>query len=133
VVALGTLLWEPPADARRRTRLGRYLDRVAAEHGLDLSDQEAAWRWSVDDLEGFWASIVAEFDVRFHHPPRTVLGDRTMPGAEWFPGATLNYAEHALRRRDDAPAVIARSQTRGEVTLSWAELADAVARARAGL
>jgi acetoacetyl-CoA synthetase len=132
-VGFGATLWEPPPDARARTHIGRFLDRLEEHHGLELPDQEAAWRWSVDDLEGFWASIVAEFDVRFHHPPRTVLGDRTMPGAEWFPGATLNYAEHALRRRDDGPAVIARSQTRGEVKLSWAELADAVARARAGL
>jgi acetoacetyl-CoA synthetase len=133
VVEVGTLLWEPPADARSRTRMGRYLDRMAAEHGLDLHDQEAAWRWSVNDLEGFWASIVAEFDVRFHTPAAAVLEDRSMPGTAWFPGATLNYAEHALRRRDDGPAVIARSQTRAEVTLSWAELADQVARARAGL
>jgi acetoacetyl-CoA synthetase len=132
-VRFGATLWEPPPDARTRTRIGRYLERVAAEHGLDLPDQEAAWRWSVDDLEAFWASIVTEFDVRFHAPPQAVLGDRAMPGARWFPGATVNYAEHALRRRDDAPAVIARSQTRGEVALSWAELADQVARARAGL
>ncbi len=133
MVEVGALLWEPPADARSRTRMGRYLDRVAAEHGLDLPDQETAWRWSVDDLEGFWASIVSEFDVRFHAPPEAVLPARAMPGARWFPGATLNYAEHALRRRDDRPAVIARSQTRAEVALSWAELADQVARARAGL
>jgi acetoacetyl-CoA synthetase len=133
VVEMGTLLWEPPADARSSTHIGRYLDRMAAEHGLDLPDQEAAWRWSVEHLEDFWGSIVTEFDVRFHAPAQAVLADRSMPGAQWFPGATLNYAEHALRRRDDAPAVIARSQTRAEVTLSWAELADQVARARAGL
>ena len=133
MVEVGTLLWEPAADARSRTRIGRFLDHLEDEHGLDLPDQEAAWRWSVDDLEAFWSSIVAEFDVRFHAPPQAVLADRAMPGARWFPGATLNYAEHALRRRGDGPAVIARSQSRAEVTLSWAGLADQVARARAGL
>jgi acetoacetyl-CoA synthetase len=133
VVEVGTLLWEPAADARSRTRIGRFLDRLEDEHGLDLPDQEAAWRWSVDDLEAFWSMIVAEFDVRFHAPPQAVLAERAMPGARWFPGATLNYAEHALRRRGDGPAVIARSPSRAEVTLSWTELADQVARARAGL
>jgi acetoacetyl-CoA synthetase len=132
-VRFGATLWEPSPDARSRTRMGRFLDRLEADHAVELPDQEAAWRWSVDHLDDLWSAIATAFDVRFHSSPRTVLGDRTMPGAEWFPGATLNYAEHALRRRDDAPAVIARSQTRAEVTLSWAELADQVARARAGL
>jgi acetoacetyl-CoA synthetase len=132
-VQAGAVLWEPPETAWETSRMGRYLQRVAADHGLDLPDQEAAWRWSVTDLEAFWGSVVREFDVRFHTAPRAVLADASMPGAVWCPGATLNYAEHALRRRDGAPAVIARSQTRPEVTLSWAELAEQVARARAGL
>lgn len=132
-VVAGTPLWEPAPDAWRTSRMGRFLTRVAAERGLQLPDEEAAWRWSVDDLAGFWQAVVDEFDVRFHHAPSTVLADDAMPGAVWFPGATLNYAEHALLRRDDGPAVIARSQTRDELVLSWAELADQVARARAGL
>ena len=75
-----------------------------------------------------------EFDLRFHRPAETALADASMPGAEWFPGATLNYAEHALRRRDDGTAIIARSQSRpDDLAVSWAELADQVARAAAGL
>ncbi len=132
-VTQGTLLWEPPADARQTSRLGRFLDRVQAARGLDLPDYDAAWRWSVDDLPGFWSAIVDEFEVTFHDPAAVVLADTRMPGASWFPGATLNYAEHALRRRGPLPAVIARSQTRDDVTLSWDALADQVARAAAGL
>jgi len=131
--APGTLLWEPPADAWATTRMGRFLTHVAEEHDLHLSTYNAAWRWSVQDPETFWTEIAAWFDVRFHEQPQAVLSTRDLPGARWFPGATLNYAEQALRRRDDESAIIARSQTRGEVVVSFAELADQVARAAAGL
>ncbi len=132
-VQQGTRLWDPPTEAWANTRIGRFAHRVAAEHGLDLPDYHALWQWSVRDLDTFWAEVAREFDVQFHDPPRQVLSTRSMPGASWWPGATLNYAQHALRRRDDAPAVIARSQSRPDVTLSFAELADQVARAAAGL
>ncbi|MBW3620104.1 MAG: acetoacetate--CoA ligase [Actinobacteria bacterium] len=129
----GTVLWEPPADARSTTRMGAFLDAVEARRGVDLPDYAAAWEWSVTDLEGFWSAVVAHFGVRFVDQPTAVLPDRAMPGAEWFPGATLNYAEHALRATGDRPAVVARSQTRDEVELSADELRDQVARAAAGL
>ena len=133
----GELLWEPAPDARVRTRMGRYLDWVHASRGVHLPDYEAAWRWSVADPGAFWWSIWEYFGVRSHAYPTEALADASMPGAVWFPGARLNYAEHALRHVDDdrrdEPAVIARSQTRDEITLTHAELADAVARCAAGL
>jgi acetoacetyl-CoA synthetase len=137
-VRSGALLWSPPTAEARASRLGRLLERVATDRGLRLpgdlvGDYDALWRWSVDDLEGFWTEVVEEFDVQLHDPASAVLSDRSLPGARWFPGATLNYAEHALRRRDEAPAVLARSQTRPEVVWSWAELADQVGRVTAGL
>jgi acetoacetyl-CoA synthetase len=132
-VSLGTLLWEPPGDARTTTRMGRFLTEVEGSLGLELPTYDDAWRWSVDDLAAFWSEVARWFDVRFHRSASTVLASRELPGARWYPGATLNYAEHALRRRDDEPAIIARSQTRDEVVLSFAELADQVARAAGGL
>ncbi|MEX2550068.1 MAG: acetoacetate--CoA ligase [Nitriliruptoraceae bacterium] len=129
----GTLLWEPAPDARTASRMGRFLTSVESQHGLDLPDYHAAWSWSVEDLGTFWTSIADWFDVHFHARPRAVLDGREMPDVQWMPGALLNYAEHALRRRDDAPAIIARSQSRGDVTLTFAELAEQVARAAAGL
>ncbi|MFW6010195.1 MAG: acetoacetate--CoA ligase, partial [Actinomycetota bacterium] len=130
---LGQLLWQPPADARGRSRMGRFLDRAERARGLDLPDYHAAWEWSVADLAGFWSQIVDEFEVDLDPPATQVLNDERMPGTDWFPGAQLNYAAHALRRRDDLPAIIARSQTRDDVEVSYAELADQVARAAAGL
>lgn len=132
-VPRGQLLWEPPADARQTSRLGRFLDRAEASRGLALPDYDAAWRWSVDDLAGFWAAVVDEFEVDFHEPPAAVLPHERMPGADWFPGATLNYAAQALRRRGPQPAVIARSQSREDITLSWDELQVQVAQAADGL
>ncbi|MEX2562141.1 MAG: acetoacetate--CoA ligase [Nitriliruptoraceae bacterium] len=126
-------LWEPADDAWETTRLGRFLTAMASEHGFTPRDYQAAWKWSVDDLAGFWSALIDEFDVIFHAPPSQILADDSMPGAVWLPDARLNYAEHLLRRRDNHLAVIARSQTRDEVRLTYAELAEQVARAAQGL
>jgi acetoacetyl-CoA synthetase len=118
------------------TELDRFADWLRTERGLRFGSYSDLHDWSVRDLDGFWSAIAEFFHVRFHAPPTAVLGRREMPGAEWFPGATLNYAEHALRSVDgvdDATAVIAYSQTRDRVDLTWAQLREQVARARAGL
>ena len=116
--------------------MGRYLDWLATERGIDLASYDDAWRWSVDEPGPFWQSIWDHFGVRSATPSGPALADARMPGARWFPGATLSYAEHALALPGLAPddtAIIARSQTRGPVDLTAAELRDAVARCRAGL
>lgn len=131
----GQVLWTPPADARERFEIGRYLRWLAAERGLDFSDYRELHRWSVTDLEGFWGSLWEFFQIRAHAPYERVLGSRAMPGAEWFPGALLNYAEHMVGRDEDvdAVAVVARSQSRAPMELTFRDLREQVARARAGL
>jgi acetoacetyl-CoA synthetase len=129
------VLWSPPDDVRRSSAVGRYLDWLAAERGLAFDSYEELWRWSVDDLDGFWGSIWDRAAIGAP-APQAVLADRGMPGARWFPNVTLNWAERALRldRRAEGDAVIvARSQTRERRELTAAELRDQVARARAGL
>lgn len=129
-------IWTPPADARERSAMGRWLAWLERERGLRFETYEAAWRWSVTDLEGFWSSVWAFFEVRSTTPVERVLAERRMPGARWFPGATLNYAEHALRlpgRGADEVVLVSRSQSRPPVRLTAAELRDEVARCRAGL
>ncbi len=129
------MLWSPPADALERTRMGRFLTTVNAERGLDLEDYDDLHRWSVTDLEGFWESVARFFDVRFHAPYERVLAERRMPGAVWFPGAKLNYVEHLLGTDEDTDtvAIVARSQTRDDIELTFGELRERVARCRAGL
>jgi acetoacetyl-CoA synthetase len=132
----GKVLWTPPADVRETSRAGRYLTWLRESRGLEFADYAAVWEWSVTDLGGFWRSIWDYFDVRAHRPPAAVLPDATMPGATWFPGATLNWAEQVLRLpglADDDPVVLAYSQTRGPATLTAAQLRDQVRRVAAGL
>src|SRR5918997_5215676 len=92
----GELLWSPDPAAREACEIGRFLHWLSAERGLNFSGYEDLWRWSVDDLDGFWGGVWDFFGVRAHAPYERVLSSRAMPGAEWFPGARLSYAEHAL-------------------------------------
>jgi acetoacetyl-CoA synthetase len=132
---IGSVLWTPPADARATTQIGRYLTWLSETRGVDHVGYDELWRWSVEDLEGFWGSLWDFFEIHAHTPYERVLGSREMPGAEWFTGSRLNYAEHMLGHEDDIGqvAVLARSQTRGPIDLTFGDLREQVARARAGL
>ncbi|MEU8181983.1 acetoacetate--CoA ligase [Micromonospora sp. NPDC049047] len=133
---MGDVLWAPPADVLERSRIGDYLRWLREHRGLDFADYDALWRWSVTDLDAFWRSIWDHFEVIAHTPPTVTLTERGMPGAGWFPGATLNYAENVLRmpgRADEDPVVIAHGQTREPVTLTAGELREQVRRVSAGL
>ena len=116
--------------------MGRFLDSVTAAGGPALADYDAAWRWSVDDPGAFWQAVWDVAGVQSSTPTGPALADARMPGARWFPGATLNYASHALAlpdREGTDIVVVGRSQSRGPVDLTADELRDAVARCRAGL
>ncbi len=131
-VRAGDLIWTPPDDVLQRSRVGDFLRWLEEHRGKTMHSHEQLWSWSVDDLEGFWSAIWDYFDVTSHGRATQVLTSRTMPGAQWFPGATLNYAEHALGRAEDTDrlAVLARCQTRPDFDLTFGELRDQVARAR---
>ena len=130
------LLWEPPTDVRATTRMGHFLDWVHATRGVSLADYDAAWRWSVEEPDVFWWAIWEFFEIRAHQFPTAGLADASMPGARWFPEARLNYAEHALRHPgadDGEVAIVARSQTRADEHVTWAELTERVAACATGL
>ena len=133
----GEVLWEPDRALRERTALVRFERFVAERHGLEFGgDYHALWRWSVEALEDFWQAIWDFFAVHATTPPSAVLAERKMPGARWFPGARLNYADHVFRAwegRDTATALNAYSETRPPATVTWGELRALVARIRAGL
>ena len=132
-----TVLWNPAPDARTSTQLGQFLTSCERRTGRTFSGYEELWQWSVGDgLEDCWEAIWDFFEVTASRRFERVLSERSMPGATWFEGARLNYAEHALRHGADRPeavAIIAVSPTRPRAEVTWAELADQVARARAGL
>ena len=103
----GRILWQPQPANAENCRLAAYERWLAEKRGLKFADYEALWRWSVEDVGRFWASIAEFFEVRFHRAAAEPLvnGDR-MPGFHWFPGATLNYAESALRHDNDHLAIL---------------------------
>jgi acetoacetyl-CoA synthetase len=131
--AEGTVLWEPTPEVRARATITRYLEWLRRTRGLSFDSYETLWEWSVRDLEAFWTSICEFFDVRTARPWTAVLPHRRVERAEWFPGARLNFAEHVLRRRDNAPALLAYSETRPPRTLSRADLYREVRRIAAAL
>jgi acetoacetyl-CoA synthetase len=136
MVADGDVIYTPGPEARRDSRIGAYMDWLAAERDLAFDTYTDLWQWSVDDIDAFWRSIWDYFGVQSSTPVGAVLGRREMPGAEWFPGTRINYTGEFLRAaagRDDEVAVIGVSQTRDPITYTFGELCDLVARVRAGL
>src|SRR3954465_14484268 len=124
----GQLLWEPSAEAVEAAAMTRFM----RDRGFGSYDE--LWRWSVEDLEGFWGAPWDAFDVQASRPYERVLANREMPGAKWFPGAELNYAEHIFRMAaDDRPAIVHASELRETTELSWSELRQPTARIAAGL
>ena len=107
---------------------------LETERGLSFADYDELWRWSVTELEAFWESIWDFFSVRAERPYERVLADRAMPGARWFEGAELSYAEHIFRGKpDDRVAVVHASELRDQAEMTWGELRRATARIAAGL
>jgi acetoacetyl-CoA synthetase len=128
------LLWRPSAQLVENARLTEFMRWLEAERGQGFADYEALWQWSVDDLEGFWAAIWDFFEVQTDGDRATVLANREMPGASWFPDTSLNYAEHAFTGKDDGEtAILHASELRDLQELSWGELRAQVAATAAAL
>ncbi|MFZ3025165.1 acetoacetate--CoA ligase [Pseudomonas sp.] len=121
-------LWTPSADRIAATRRTAFRLFINQRHGLALTDYPALHAWSVAQREAFWQAIVDFFDIRFSTPATAVLQEGpAMPSGHWFPGATLNFAEQLLRRRDTHPALVAIGEDDSREQLSYAELAAHVA------
>jgi acetoacetyl-CoA synthetase len=128
-----TVLWRPDETRCERATITRYARRLA-DGGVDTTGYHDLWRWSVENLEEFWASIWETFDVRASAPYERVLASRAMPGASWFPGSRLNFAEHVLRERDpEGVAVRHASELRPLAETSWPELREQTRQVAAAL
>jgi acetoacetyl-CoA synthetase len=122
------IVWTPSPERIASAAITRYREWLNETRGLHLEDYHDLWQWSVDELEAFWASIWEFFEVEASEPYERVLTGRVMPGAEWFPGARLSYAEHVFRgRRDGDVAILHASELRPLGEWTWGEL-----RARTG-
>jgi acetoacetyl-CoA synthetase len=122
------IVWTPSPERVASATITRYREWLNETRGLSLDDYADLWQWSVDELEDFWASIWEFFEVAASAPYERVLTTRKMPGADWFPGARLSYAQHVLRgRAEDDVAIRHASELRPLGEWTWGEL-----RARAG-
>ena len=131
---MSDILWQPNASRIAKSRMDAFRRFVNERHSLNLGNYPALHQWSIDQRDEFWQAIVDFFDIGFHAQPDAVLREGAkMPSAEWFPGATLNFAEHLLRRRDEAVAVVSVAENGQREQLTWAELARQVAGFQASL
>jgi len=128
------VLWTPGPEQLQSSRLVQYQGWLAQEKGVTTHDYAGLWRWSVEHLDEFWQSIWSYFDIQADGEREPALGQRSMPGAEWFPKARVNFAEHVFRHAtSQQPAVIARSEDVPLQHIAWNELERATAALAATL
>ena len=122
-------LWTPSPERIAQSNLTRFMAAVNREHGLTLDGYDALYDWSIADIPAFWEALWRFLDIKHSAPYASVLEDPRMPGATWFKGARLNFAENLLRYRDDRPALVSIKEG-GEVAaqVTYAELFAQVAR-----
>ncbi|MDP9405296.1 MAG: acetoacetate--CoA ligase [Actinomycetota bacterium] len=126
---MNPVLWRPSAERIAASKLASFMARAPGAP----SDYEQLWRWSIEDLDGFWAQVWTDTGVVAQRPYERIVDDPRMPGAVWFPGARLSYAENLLRRRGDGVALIGAGEGRDDERVTWDDLRRRVARAQQGL
>jgi acetoacetyl-CoA synthetase len=116
----GELLWTPSAKRVAEANVTKFIGWLARERGLTFNNYAELWKWSVEDLDAFWGAIWDYFEIESSGPPACVLGKRAMPGAEWFPGARLNYAQHVMRgEKAGGDAVLFANETAALTGVPW--------------
>ena len=127
MVEEGQLLWKPSEEWLRQANVTAFTEWLGRTRDLQFADYAALHRWSVEHLEDFWTAIWDYFEVQSSSPYDCVLANRNMPGAQWFPGAHLNYAEHIFRRFNKNEAALVFASEDHELSeLGWQELAAKV-------
>jgi acetoacetyl-CoA synthetase len=128
-------LWRPPSAMAASARMTDFMEWAGQRHGREFGGYSELWQWSVGEVEQFWADIWEYCGVRASRPYEQALASREMPGASWFEGARLNYAENMLLRdrEPDSTAVLHSSELRSLGELSWRELSEQVTAVAAGL
>ena len=122
-------IWSPSAEWKDRANATRFISFVNRTRGRDIRSYDELYRWSVEKIPEFWASVWDFVEIKASRGYDKVVDDLAkFPGTDWFPGARLNFAENLLRFRDDHPAFVFRGEDRKSATMTYAELYSAVAR-----
>lgn len=122
-------LWEPSAERKNKANITRFIDIINRKYGQDIHSYSQLWQWSVENIPDFWEAMWDYAGIKASHGYDEVVDDlRRFPGAKWFSGARLNFAENLLRYRDGHLAFIFKGETQKSATMTYAELYDEVAR-----
>ena len=128
------LLWKPSEERIKSSNIYRFLLFINERYGLNLNDYDGLWRWSIDHIPEFWASMWDFGEIKAGRSYDQVIDNPVrMPGAKWFSGARLNFAENLLRLRDDSPALIFKGEDHDPVRMTYGKLYEEVARVAGGL
>ena len=130
----GTVLWEPSDEIKNQAITTKYINWLKTRKGLSFNDYNSLWQWSVTEIEDFWQSLWEFFEIKVSKPFAGVLPERKMPGAKWFAGSELNYAEHVFRHMTpNRAALMFQSEIRPLEEISWDDLYRKVAAVRTSL
>jgi len=127
------ILWQPDRERIQRSQMFRFLQRVNETFSLQLNTYPELHRWSVQELETFWELYRKYSGIHFHHPPRETLSSLKLPGARWFEGAELNYAQNLLAAPSDKIALFSKVEGRPLTSLSFSDLEQRVKHFAAAL
>ncbi|MBM4314014.1 MAG: AMP-binding protein, partial [Deltaproteobacteria bacterium] len=126
---MGKLLWKPSEERIKNSNIYRFISFVNKRHQQNFTDYDGLYAWSTDRLADFWAAVWDFVGIKESKRFEQVIDDeRKMPGAKWFSGARLNFAENLLRYRDDSVALAFKSEDHPIRRMTYGELYDAVAR-----
>ena len=125
---MSKMMWKPSEERIRKTNMYDFMCYINDKYGRDFNEYHQLWKWSINNIPSLWESLWDYMDIIHSAPYREVLiGEDRMPGAEWFPGAKLNFAENLLRYRDDRPAIISRNEGGETREITYRDLYDRVA------
>ncbi len=131
---MGDLLWKPSEERKKQTNIYAFMQHVNDRYGKEFTTYDDLYQWSIEDSPAFWATLWDDGEVIHSQPYDQVVDDvHKLPGARWFEGAKLNFAENLLRYRDDRVALSFRGEGLATVSITYAQLYDQVARLASSL
>ncbi|MEW6616069.1 MAG: acetoacetate--CoA ligase [Thermodesulfobacteriota bacterium] len=126
---MGNPLWKPSEERKRNANITRFIDTLNKRYGKSFRSYEELYNWSINNISDFWGSVWDFCEIKASRDYDVVIDDPgKMPGAKWFTGARLNFAENLLRYRDEHTAFVFRGETQKSTRMSYSELYDTVAR-----
>ena len=118
-----SVLWTPSENVISEANVTAYMHWLSEHEGVYFDNYHDLWQWTVANIEAFWSSIWRYFQITASADPTLILSSEKLPGAKWFTGSRLNYAENFFSRANwDLPAMVYRDETGSHREVSWEEV-----------